>query len=74
MNYKAVEIKDGNSTELVQYVGVYVLNWKREWGKPEMGFVEIDTEPVSEKIEDVLKRYTSKPGLIKIIVALLDQN
>ena len=41
--YKAVEIKDGNSTEPVQYVGVYALNWQREWGEPEWGFIEHDT-------------------------------
>ena len=28
----------------VQYVGVYVLHWKPEWGKPEVGFVEEDTQ------------------------------
>lgn len=42
MNYKRVEIKDGNSTEPVQYVGVYALKWQKEWGEPEVGFVEID--------------------------------
>ena len=32
-------------------------------------------QPISEEeIEEVLKRYTTKPGLIKTIVALLDQN
>jgi len=37
--YKMVELKDG---VLVQYVGVYVLQWQKEWGKPQVGFVEVE--------------------------------
>jgi hypothetical protein len=58
--YKAVEIKDGNSTEPVQYVGVYALNWQREWGEPEWGFVEHDPpqQPSEGEIEkEAKKRY-----------------
>jgi len=37
MLYKRVELKEGNE---VQYLGVYVLRWQREWGEPSVGFVE----------------------------------
>ena len=39
--YKKVELEEG---VLVQYVGVYVLHWQKEWGKPEIGFVEVENE------------------------------
>lgn len=52
MKYKAVQIKDGDSTEPVQYVGVYVLNWQKEWGIPEIGFVE--DEPIDITEEEIL--------------------
>jgi len=39
MLYKRVELKDGVE---VQFVGVYVLKWKKEWGQPEVGFVEVE--------------------------------
>jgi len=32
----------------VQFVGVYVLHWRPEWGQPEYGFVEVS-------LGDVLK-------------------
>lgn len=35
--YNKVEL---NEDVLVQYVGVYILNWKSEWGEPSVGFVE----------------------------------
>ena len=28
--------------EPTQYLGVYILNWRREWGEPTVGFVEVD--------------------------------
>ena len=37
MNYNRVELEEGAQ---VQFVGVYVLHWDREWGQPEVGFVE----------------------------------
>jgi len=44
-NYKIFKpIKEGDS---VQYVGVYVLEWKKEWGRPEVGFAEIEELPNS---------------------------
>jgi len=57
--YEAIEIKDGNSTEPVQYVGVYALNWKPEWGEPEMGFVEYAQQsqpsvPTVEQLKDAV--------------------
>jgi len=45
--YRRIEIKEGNSTEPVQYVGVYTLNWQREWGEPEVAFTE--EEPPSQE-------------------------
>lgn len=43
--YRLIRINDnGNTTEPVQYVGVYVLNWKKEWGIPEVAFVENDNQ------------------------------
>ena len=57
MKYKAIEIKEGNSTEPVQYVGVYTLNWLKEWGIPEVGFVEIEesVEITEGRIEEIAK-------------------
>jgi len=43
MNYRSVTIEEGKATEPIQYVGVYTLNWKREWGPPERGFVELES-------------------------------
>lgn len=43
--YKKVELKEG---VLVQYVGVYVLNWQKEWGEPQVGFVEEEEEEDSQ--------------------------
>ena len=37
--YEMVEIAEGAA---VQYVGVYVLGWKPEWGTPKVGFVEVE--------------------------------
>lgn len=39
--YKMVKLKEG---VLVQYVGVYVLKWQKEWGKPSVGFVEVEED------------------------------
>lgn len=39
MLYRQVELKEG---ELVQFVGVYVTRWQREWGEPTVGFVQVD--------------------------------
>lgn len=39
--YKKVELDEGTP---VQYVGMYILRWKPEWGKPEVGFVEADVD------------------------------
>ncbi len=60
--YKRVEIKEGNSTEPIQYVGVYVLKWKDtnpEVDPPEVGFVEVEEIPILtiKEIKDIL--YTS---------------
>ena len=50
MSYKIIDpLKDGNK---VQYVGVYVLRWKPEWGIPSVGFVTDDTE---DKLRDACR-------------------
>lgn len=47
--YKQVELKDG---VIVQYVGVYVLRWRQEWGEPTVGFVEVDDEETTQEVLD----------------------
>lgn len=49
--YRRIEIKEGNSTEPVQYVGVYALNWQKEWGEPEAAFVEEEPLPPQEQFD-----------------------
>lgn len=44
--YKMVNLIEG---ELVQFVGVYVLKWRKEWGEPEVGFIEIDKDEEDEE-------------------------
>lgn len=39
MMYKQVELKEG---ELLQFLAVYVSNWREEMGTPETGFREIE--------------------------------
>jgi hypothetical protein len=39
--YTMVDLVEGTP---VQYVGVYVLSWRPEWGRPEVGFVEYEPE------------------------------
>jgi hypothetical protein len=60
--YRRIEIKEGNSTEPVQYVGVYALNWQKEWGEPEAAFVEEEPLPPQkqvtvEQIKGILSTY-----------------
>lgn len=40
--YKQVELKDGVP---VQYLGVYILKWRQEWGEPSVGFVPVEDDP-----------------------------
>ena len=59
--YRIVEIKKGNSTEPVQYVGVYTLRWKDinpQVDAPEVGFVEVEVIPILTKneIKDILNK------------------
>jgi uncharacterized protein YodC (DUF2158 family) len=55
--YRRIEIKEGNSTEPVQYVGVYALNWQKEWGEPEAAFVEEELQPQEQDVEQFSKGY-----------------
>lgn len=58
MLYKQVELKEGVP---VQYLGVYVLRWRPEWGEPTVGFVEVeeDIESRSKLMEQFLRRVKS---------------
>lgn len=61
MAYKMVELKEGIE---VQYVGVYVLRWQKEWGEPQVGFVEDDGDPdlvaqLLKALEEVVLRAKS---------------
>jgi len=40
--FKAIEMEHYKD-EPLQYVGVYVLRWRPEWGEPTVGFVEDDS-------------------------------
>jgi hypothetical protein len=51
--YKRVEIINDVSTKPVQFVGIYVLNWQKEFGVPEVGFVEVDEELVIKEEQEV---------------------
>lgn len=39
MTYELVKLQEGVK---VQYLAVYALNWRQEWGEPEVGFVEAE--------------------------------
>lgn len=40
--YRLIEpLEDGTP---VQYVGVYVLRWRSEWGEPRVGFAEVEED------------------------------
>ena len=40
MLVESIELKEGTE---VQWVGVYVLKWRSEWGQPTVGFRELDS-------------------------------
>lgn len=46
IRYKVIDSKDAEGVA-VTYVGVYVLNWQREWGTPEVCILEEDDEDES---------------------------
>ena len=43
--YKRVEPKEG---EYIQFVGVHVLDWDWNWGRPTDGFIEVDSNEADE--------------------------
>lgn len=52
MGYRIISpLKDGDE---VQYVGVYVLRWRPEWGTPTVGFVHQDDDKIREAAEAAL--------------------
>lgn len=44
MLYKRVEIKNGETTEPVSFVGVHPIAWPRYVGEPEVAFAEVDED------------------------------
>ena len=62
--FKRVELTEGT---LVQYLGVYALKWRPEWGEPQAGFNSIDSEAV-EIIEDC--RDLARTGLCPDVLNL----
>lgn len=57
MLYQMVELEEGVD---VQYLGVYALKWKREWGPPSVGFVEPDQH------ERLLQEHTALQELLAV--------
>ena len=47
--YKRVELIEGTP---IQFVGVHALEWRLEWGRPEIGFVEAEQEDIKSAIND----------------------
>ena len=47
--YKYVSIKDGESVEPVNFVGVHPFNWPANIGPPDAGFAEIDEWVIFER-------------------------
>lgn len=52
--YEMVELKDG---EPVQFLAVYTLRWRPEWGQPEVGFRE--AEQSAYTLDDALNDLTA---------------
>ena len=40
--YRRVEITNGTTDEPVQFVAIYVLKWRPEWGEPDFALVEAE--------------------------------
>ena len=72
--YRALDLTnisdDGESSEPVQYVGVYVLRWGRE-EQPEVGFIPVDVDANKAKAADDL--YDALKELNESINATIDQ-
>lgn len=49
--YKEVPLEEG---QLVQYVGVYILNWQREWGQADIGFVEVNSDEIRDNWKNIV--------------------
>jgi hypothetical protein len=45
--YRRIEMDDYKD-EPIQFVGVYVLKWRPEWGEPEVLFVPVDDEEADD--------------------------
>ena len=54
MTFKLIE--NPQEGEPVQFLGVYCLRWRPEWGEPSVAFVEDDeTEELVENLKKALK-------------------
>lgn len=49
--YKEVPLEEGR---FVQYVGVYVLDWKKEWGPSEIGFIEVSSDEIRDNWNSIV--------------------
>ncbi len=59
--YKEVELKEGNP---VQYVGVYLLRWRQEWGQPTIGFEQDeDFEASLYHFKEWMQKYIKEQGM-----------
>ena len=58
--YKEVELKEGNP---VQYVGVYLLRWRQEWGQPTIGFVEDEIGEALHEFKKWMQKYIKEQGM-----------
>lgn len=56
MFYKKVKLEEGVQ---VQFLGVYVLHWQRNWGKPEVGFVECRQHHAAQSDDCMLPKVAS---------------
>lgn len=50
MLYKMIE--DPQDGDEVQYLAVYALRWRPEWGAPQYAFVEATEEEIAEEATD----------------------
>lgn len=72
MIYKMVDLVEGTP---MQYVGVYLLKWRQEWGQPEVGFVEddetaADIAQLRARIVELRKAYDTAKIIIQWVIGL----
>lgn len=53
--FRVIPIEEYDEREPVQYVGVYVLKWRPEWGEPEILFAPVSDERKPTLQESMMK-------------------